>query len=250
MRNVWIIARREYKRYFTSWIAYIVAFVFIIILGIFFWRDLVTAIQYSVYYQSPPPGAEIVTGGLMIFLLIAGMPAITMRTISEEMRSGTMELLLTSPVRDWELVVGKWLGAFLYMLSLLAFTLVLPLMLNFIVQPGIDKGVLISGYLGLILMTATLAAIGVFISSLFSNQVIVFFVTLITFLIIYYVLQPLGGNSSSGLGNQILTNINFIQHYINLYQGTIDLKDIVYYLSVTTLALVFGTVSIEVRRWR
>jgi len=248
MRNVWIIARREYKRFFTSPIAYIVAFFFMIILGYFFYSDLYSAIQYSVYYQSPPPGAEIVTGQIVI-LLIFGIPAITMRSISEEMRMGTMELLLTSPVRDWELIVGKWLGAFLFMLSLLAFTLFLPLILNFLVKPGIDWGILLSGYIGLILMVACLLAIGVFISSLFSNQVVVFFISLFLFLILYIVLRPLGGSTSSGLGNQILTNVNFIQHYMNLYQGTVDLKDIVYYLSITSLALVFGTVSIEVRRW-
>jgi ABC-2 type transport system permease protein len=249
MRNVWIIARREYKRFFTSPVAYIVAFFFMIILGYFFYSDLYQAILYSVYYQSPPPGPEIVTGQWMVILLIFSMPAITMRSISEEMRIGTMELLLTSPVKDWELVVGKWLGAFLFMLSLLAFTLILPLILNFLVDPGIDKGILFTGYMGLILMVASLVAIGVFISSLFSNQVVVFFVSLFFFIILYFVIRPLGGSTGS-IGSDVLTNLNLIQHYINFYQGTIDLKDVVYYLSVTALALVFGSVSIEVRRWR
>jgi gliding motility-associated transport system permease protein len=249
MRNVWIIARREYKRFFSSPVAYIVAFFFMIILGYFFYSDVRQAILYSVYYQAPPPGPEIVTGQWMIILLIFSMPAITMRSISEEMRIGTMELLLTSPVKDWELVVGKWLGAFLFMVSLLAFTLILPLILNFLVDPGIDKGILFTGYLGLILMVASLVAIGVFISSLFSNQVVVFFVSLVFFIILYFVIRPLGGSTGS-FGSQVLTNLNLIQHYINFYQGTIDLKDVVYYLSVTALALVFGTVSIEVRRWR
>jgi ABC-2 type transport system permease protein len=249
MRNVWIIARREYKRFFSSPVAYIVAFFFMIILGYFFYSDVRQAILYSVYYQAPPPGPEIVTGQWMVILLIFSMPAITMRSISEEMRIGTMELLLTSPVKDWELVVGKWLGAFLFMVSLLAFTLILPLILNFLVDPGIDKGILFTGYLGLILMVASLVAIGVFISSLFSNQVVVFFVSLVFFIILYFVIRPLGGSTGS-FGSQVLTNLNLIQHYINFYQGTIDLKDVVYYLSVTALALVFGTVSIEVRRWR
>jgi ABC-2 type transport system permease protein len=249
MRNVWIIARREYKRFFTSPVAYVVAFFFLILLGYFFYSGLVQAIMYSVYYQSPPPGAEIVTGQWMVILLIFSMPAITMRSISEEIRTGTMELLLTSPIKDWELIVGKWLGAFLFMVSLLAVTLILPLILNFLVTPGIDKGVLFTGYVGLILMVASLVAIGILISSLFSNQVVVFFVSLFFFLFLYFVLRPLGSNTG-GVGSQVLTNINFIQHYINFYQGTIDIKDIVYYLSITALALVFGAVSIEVRRWR
>ena len=249
MRNVWIIARREYKRFFISPVAYVVAFFFLILLGYFFYRDLVTAVLYSAYYQSPPPGAEIVTGQWMVILLVFSMPALTMRSISEELRMGTMELLLTSPVKDWELIVGKWLGAFLFMLSLLAYTLVLPIILNFLVKPGIDKGILLTGYLGLILMVASLVAIGIFISSLFNNQVVVFFVSLAVVLVLYFVLRPIGADTSS-TGSQILTNLNFIQHYINFYQGTIDLSDIVYYLSITALALLFGTVSIEVRRWR
>ena len=249
MRNVWIIARREYKRFFISPVAYVVAFFFLILLGYFFYRDLVTAVLYSAYYQSPPPGAEIVTGQWMVILLVFSMPALTMRSISEELRMGTMELLLTSPVKDWELIVGKWLGAFLFMLSLLAYTLVLPIILNFLVKPGIDKGILLTGYLGLILMVASLVAIGIFISSLFNNQVVVFFVSLAVVLVLYFVLRPIGADTSS-TGSQILTNLNFIQHYINFYQGTIDLSDIVYYLSITALALLLGTVSIEVRRWR
>ena len=249
MRNVWTIARREYKLFFISPVAYVVAFFFMILLGYFFYKGLIDAITYSMYYQSYAPGPEIVTGQMTVILLVFAMPAITMRSIAEELRMGTMELMLTAPVRDWELIIGKWLGAFLYMLTLLAITWVFPLILNRLVTPGIDQGVLLSGYIGLVLMVASLVAIGVFISSLFSNQVVVFFVSLAAVLVMWFVLQPLGADTSS-TGNQVLNYMNFIQHYINFYQGTVDLSDIVYYLSVTSLALFLGTVSIEVRRWR
>jgi ABC-2 type transport system permease protein len=249
MRNVWTIARREYKLFFISPVAYVVAFFFMILLGYFFYKGLIDAITYSMYYQSYTPGPEIVTGQMTVILLIFAMPAITMRSIAEELRMGTMELMLTAPVRDWELIIGKWLGAFLYMLTLLAVTWVFPIVLNRLVTPGIDQGVLLSGYVGLVLMVASLVAIGIFISSLFNNQVVVFFVSLAAVLVMWFVLQPLGTNTSS-TGNQVLQYMNFIQHYINFYQGTIDLSDVVYYLSVTSLALFLGTVSIEVRRWR
>jgi gliding motility-associated transport system permease protein len=249
MRNVWIIARREYKLFFISPIAYVVAVVFLFLLGYFFYSGLVESIAYSMYYQSPPPGPEIVTGQMMIILLVFSMPAVTMRSIAEEVRMNTMELMLTAPVRDWELIVGKWLGAFLYMLTLLAVTLIFPLILNFMVNPGIDQGMLLTGYIGLILMVASLLAIGIFISSLFSNQVVVFFVSLVVMLIFWFVLRPLGSNTSS-TGSQILNYLNIIQHYISFYQGSIDLSDIVYYLSLTSLALFLGTASIEMRRWR
>jgi len=250
MRNVWTIARREYKLFFVSPVAYVVAFVFLILLGyISFYSGLVEAIAYSMYYQSPPPGPEIVTGQWMVILLVFSMPAITMRSIAEELRMNTMELMLTAPVKDWELIVGKWLGAFLYMLTLLAVTLVFPLVVNFMVKPGIDQGVLLTGYIGLALMVASLVAIGIFISSLFNNQVVVFFVTFVAMLLLWFVVRPLGSDTG-GTGNQILTYLNLINHYINFYQGTINLSDIVYYLSLTSLALFLGTVSIEVRRWR
>ncbi len=249
MRNVWTIARREYKLFFISPIAYVVAVLFIFILGYSFYSGLLESIAYSVYYQAPPPGPEIVTGQMMVILLVFSMPAITMRSIAEEVRMNTMELMLTAPVKDWELIVGKWLGAFLYMLTLLAVTLIFPFILNFMVKPGIDQGILFTGYVGLTLMVASLLAIGIFISSLFNNQVVVFFISLAAMLILWLVIRPLGSDTG-GSGNQILTYINLINHYINFYQGTIDLSDVIYYLSLTSLALFLGTVSIEVRRWR
>src|SRR5512136_3022946 len=154
MRNVWIIARREYKYYFTSPVAYAVVFFFMLLLGIFFYLNLGGAIQQTAY-QAYAPDVQIVIGP-MVTLLLFVMPAVTMRSISEEMRMGTMELLLTAPVRDWELVVGKWLGAFLFMLSLLAITWVFPIAMNFMVNPGIDQGMLLASYVGLILMVASL----------------------------------------------------------------------------------------------
>lgn len=246
MRNVWIIARREYKLFFISPVAYVVAFFFMILLGWFFYSALRDAIIQSTY-QAYAPTVQIIISPLVTLLLFV-MPAITMRSIAEEMRMGTMELLLTAPVKDWELVVGKWLGAFLFMLTLLAITWVFPIVLNFLVKPGIDQGILISGYLGLVLMVASLVAIGVFISSLFNSQVVVFLVSL-AIVLVFWLVRP-ASSSTGGLGNQILSYLNFIDHYLNFYQGTIDLSDIVYYLSLTSLGLFLGTVSVEIRRWR
>jgi ABC-2 type transport system permease protein len=217
-----------------------------ILLGWFFYSALRDAIIQATY-QSYAPTVQVVISPLVTLLLFV-MPAITMRSIAEEMRMGTMELLLTAPVKDWELVVGKWLGAFLFMLTLLAITWVFPIVLNFLVKPGIDQGILISGYLGLILMVASLVAVGVFISSLFNNQLVVFVISL-AIVLVFWLVRP-ASSTTGGLGNQILTYLNFIDHYLNFYQGTIDLSDVVYYLSLTSLALFLGTVSVEIRRWR
>ncbi len=246
MRNVWIIARREYKIFFSSPVAYVVAFFFLILIGWFFYQGLYESVLNSMYGGSAPT-VQIVISPLVTLLLFV-MPAITMRSIAEELRLGTMELMLTAPVKDWELVLGKWLGAFLFMLSLLAVTWIFPIVLNFMVTPGIDQGLLISGYLGLVLMVAALVAVGVFISSLFNNQLVVFLVSL-ALVLIFWLVRP-ATSTTGGLGSQIITYLNFIDHYLNFFQGTIDLSDIVYYLSMTSLALFLGTVSVEMRRWR
>ena len=249
MRNVWTIASREYKQFFTSPVAYAVAFLFLIVLGWFFFSGMLNAI-INAAYQSYAPTAQIVIGP-MVTLFLFFLPAVTMGVLAQEQRMGTMELLLTAPVKDWELVVGKWLGSFLFVLSLLAVTWVFPIALNFMVEPGIDQGLLLAGYLGLMLMVASMLAIGVAISALFSNQLVAFAVNLGVMLAIWLVqvFSPTGA-TTGGLGNTILGYINFIDHYISFYQGAINLTDVVYYLSMTALARFLGSMFVESRRWR
>jgi ABC-2 type transport system permease protein len=248
MRNIWTIAKREYKMFFISPVAYAVAFLFIVVMGWFFFSGMMEVIVNSAY-QSYAPTVQLVISP-MITLFLFSIPAITMGTIAQEHRMGTLELLLTLPVKDAELVVGKWVGSFLFLLTLLAMTLVFPIALNFMVDPGIDLGLLVSGYLGLILFVGTLLAIGVAISAIFNNQIVVFLVNLAVILLIWLVrsVSPMG--TAGGLGADILQNINFIDHYIDFYRGTISLSDIAYYLSLTGLALLLGTVFVESRRWR
>lgn len=248
MRNIWTIARREYKQFFISPVAYAVAFLFLIIMGWFFFSGMMEAIVNAMY-QPYAPSVQMVIGP-MVTLLLFTMPVITMGSLAKEQSSGTLELLLTSPVRDAEVVVGKWLGNFLFILTLLGMTLVYPIALNFMVEPGIDQGLMITGYLGLVLMISSLLAIGVAISSLFSNQIAVFAVNLAIILFIWLVRSISTSGVSSGIGSQIVQNLNFIDHYINFYRGTISLSDLAYYLSLTALALLLGTVFVESRRWR
>ncbi len=140
--------------------------------------------------QGYVPGAEIIMAPLAtLFVLIT--PAITTRLLAEERRLGTIELLLTAPVKDWELVVGKWLGGFFLLVTIIAITLIYPLLLNQLVDPGIDQGPLLSGYLGLILLAASMVAVGVFVSSLFSNQIAAFVTTLGALIFLWWVLSPI-----------------------------------------------------------
>jgi len=247
MRNIWTIAKREYKLYFSSPAAYVIAFVVLLVLGILFYANLEVATQQSGYV----PGVQITLGPLATLLMLA-TPAITMRLLAEEQRMGTIELLLTAPVRDWELVVGKWLGAFLLLLTLILITLIFPMLLNQLVDPGIDQGPLISGYLGIILMAAALVGIGVAISSMFSNQVAALVTTLGVMVLLWWIIGPVAqALGSMSLSSTIMTYLDFGNHYFSTFlNGVIDLRDITYYLSITALALFLGTMSVETRRWR
>lgn len=244
MRNIWTIAQRELKLYFATPVAYMVAFMVLLILGVLFYATLAAAA-----FNQFAPGVDTVLGPL-VTLLLFGVPAITMRLLAEEQRMGTIELLLTAPVRDFELVVGKWLGGFLFILALIAVTWIYPIVLNELVDPGIDQGPLLSGYLGVVLISAALVAIGVAISSLFSNQIAAFFATLGVFLVLWLISLPSQSFGAAGDGG-LLRYLDFSEHfYRTLFRGVIDLSDVVYYLSVTTLALFLGSMAVETRRWR
>lgn len=247
MHNIWTIAKREYSLYFASPVAYIVAFIILLIIGLFFYFiDLTRAAT-----QGFPPTVQNIVG-ITGFMLAFLTPAITTRLLAEERRLGTIELMLTAPVRDWELVVGKWLGAFLLLLTIAAITLIYPAILNQFVEPGIDQGPLLSGYLGLMLLLGATAAIGVFVSSLFSNQIAAFIATMGAFIFLWWIIgivaQVTGPLSA---GNELLAYLDYSAHfYDNFVRGVIDLMDVVYFLSVTALGLFLATISVEIGRWR
>ena len=138
------------------------------------------------------------------------------------------------------------------MLTPTLISIIYPLLLNQLVSPGIDQGPVISGYLGVVLLTASLVALGVAISSLFANQIAAFAVTIGFFIFIWWVLGPISQvTGPSGAGSTVITYLDFQQHFFNnLIYGVIDLQDVAYFLSVTALGLFFGTVSVESRRWR
>jgi ABC-2 type transport system permease protein len=243
MHNIWTIAKREYSQYFISPVAYIIAFIILLILGIIFYANILAGLA-----QQFAPDITIVLGP-MVTLLLFTTPAVTMRTLADEQRMGTMELLLTAPIKDWELVVGKWLGAFLFYLSLILVTWVFPLILNRLISPGIDQGLLLAGYLGIVLMVAAMIAVGVAMSSLFTNQIAAFFATIGVLLVMWMIAYPI--QQATGTGADILRYLDLSSHFYNtFYVGVVELKDVVYYLSLTALGLFLGTMSIEVRRWR
>jgi len=243
MRNIWVIAQKEFKQYFISPIAYAVAFAILLILGIIFYGSLV----FSLNTQNVPDVRTIL--GPLVTILLFSMPALTMRTLADEQKTGTLEILLTAPVRDWEVVVGKWLGGVFFLLSLLLVTWFFPLVLNQMIEPGIDQGLMSAGYLGLFLLASAFLAIGVMTSSFFSNQIAAFFAALGILLVLWVIGYPAQA-MGDGAG-EILRYFDMAEHfYPTFYQGIINLKDVVFYLSVIAVALFLGSVSVETRRWR
>jgi ABC-2 type transport system permease protein len=247
MRNIWTIAKRDFINYFSSPVAYTLAFLVLTIIGIIFVLNLLS-ISNNPYGITDAPDSRIVTGPLA-FMLMLGIPALTMRLIADEVRMGTMELLMTAPLRDYELVIGKWFGAFLFILVLIGVSLIFPIMLNQLVKPGIDQLQLISGYLGVILAAAALIGLGVGISALFENQIAAFFTTLVLFVFLWWLIGapasilPTGGDVFAYLdmSSQVYNNFN---------AGLIKLSSIVYFLSLASLGLFIGSTAVEVRRWR
>ena len=249
MRNIWIIAKRELDHYFISPIAYVVAFMILLTIGIIFAINIYFYIQNALQSFGQVPDISPITGAFG-FLLVLSIPAITMRLISDEARMGTLELLLTAPIRDFELVVGKWLGGFLFILTVLVVTLVYPLILNSLVSPGIDQQLVMSSYLGVVLVAASFLALGVGISAVFTNQVAAFFVTLSTFIFLWWLIgfpaQVLQGTAS-----EIFRYLDMKSHFYDaLNVGSIKLADLVYFFSLIALGLFIGTTAVETRRWR
>jgi ABC-2 type transport system permease protein len=195
--------------------------------------------------------------------MVLTIPAITMRLIADEARMGTLELLLTAPVRDFELIAGKWLGALLFILSILAVTLIYPIILNGIVigsvtvlpplvTPGIDRWLLLSNYAGVILAAGAFLALGVGISAIFTNQIAAFFATLVTFVILWWLFGfPATLMQQGTTGQQLFQYLDMKTHFYNAFgAGDLAISDFLYFVSLTALGLFMGTTAVEVRRWR
>lgn len=237
------IAGRELKRYFVSPMAYAVAAVLYLALGILFYRVLSVGM---VTRQILPDGRMLLQTLTLLLLFIT--PAISMRLLAEEKGSGTIELLQTAPIREAEIIIGKWLGAWFYTIGLLSVTLVYPILLHRITYPGIDFGQLAAAYLGLFLMVGAMLAIGVCVSALYRHQLAAF----ITHLGILQVLWVSGELvRQPGITADVLQYLNFVNHfYDNFFQGVVTLSDVTYFVSLIILALVLGTQILAWERWR
>jgi len=237
MTNVWTITWRELKTYFVSPLAYILSFVWLFLAGIFFWLS-VSNRDASMRGVFPTL--------LFLFWLLA--PLLTMRLLAEEQRMGTLELLLTAPLHDWQVVIGKFLGNLIWYAALV----ILP-MLSYVVilvrYGSPDYGPLVTGYLGMLFMGAACFSIGLFTSSLTQNQVIsavLSFAILILLWISDFVSNFAGPGMISDIGNYL----SITRHYNDFFNGVINSTDIIYTLCVVAISLFLATQTLQSRRWR
>lgn len=256
MRNVLTICQRELKSYFASPIAYGVMAFFAFLAGIFFFAIVQGFVRYSMQAQmmgrgTPPLDVnEIVIRQFLLNIAVINiflLPMLTMRLFAEEKRSGTIELLATSPVRDSEIILGKWLSAMaLYALLLVISLLDISLLFAF-GKP--DLRPVLVGYLGLLLQGGALLAIGTFISSLTRNQIIAGVGTFAVALVLW-IIEWLT-TSETGVIAKVIGYLSIVQHFEPSFsKGVLDTKDIVFYLSLIVLGLFLTSRSLESLRWR
>jgi ABC-2 type transport system permease protein len=254
MSNVVAIAHKELKSYFASPIAYIVVGVFALVYGYFYAVMLQYFVRASmqmgqmggqqamnINQDMLRPVIQNVTV-VMLFLL----PAITMRTYSEEKRSGTIELLLTSPLTDFQIIMGKFLGAMALYSVMLAVTL--PHILILFLYSNPEWRPIVTSYLGLLLMGGCFISVGLFISSLTRNQVVAAAITFTTFLMLWVINWI--GSFSSGWVSDLTSYLSIIEHLDDFTKGVVDTSHLVYYLSFITFGLFLTAKSVDTERWR
>jgi ABC-2 type transport system permease protein len=254
MKNVLLISKKEFKSYFASPIAYLLMAFFGLIFGFGLYtatRDVVRmGFQAQMMGQMQPTNLnEMIIRPLLGFASTISLflvPMITMRLIAEEKKTGTIELLLTSPVRDVEIIVGKWVGAMLLYLCILGMSVINIAMLFAWGKPDLQP--VLVAYLGLILQGGCLLAIGEFISTLTKNQIIAggvtFFVCLLLWLLSWFTAFD------STAASSVINYLSIVTHFDNFAKGLLDSKDVVFYLSMIFFGLFITSRSMESLRWR
>lgn len=257
MRNILAIAAKDIRSQFVSPVAYVVLTGFLLLGGWFFF-NLLARFNFllNMYLSFRNPEAmerlnlnEFVIAPLLhnlSVILVILVPVITMRTFAEEKRSGTYELLMTSPLTVTEIVLGKFLGAFTFVFIMLLLTGIYPLILVAYGNP--EPGVILSGYLGLLLLATAFVAVGLLTSSFTENQIIAAVSCMVTLLLLYVISWP-ADTAGEAMG-ALLKYVSLTEHFGEMVKGVIDTRDLMYFGSVIVLALFLTQRSVESLRWR
>ncbi len=257
MRNALTIAGRELRSYFVSPVAYVVLTGFLLLGGWFFF-NLLARFNFllTIYSSMRNPEAQMrlnlnefviapLLHNLSVVLVIL-VPVITMRSFAEEKRSGTYELLMTSPLSIIEIVAGKVLGAFAFLLVMIGLTGIYPLILFVYGNPEI--GIIVAGYLGLLLLATAFVTVGLLTSSFTENQIIAAVSCLVLLLLLYVISWP--ADTAGATMGAVLKYLSLTEHFGEMVKGVIDTKDVVYFLTVILLSLFLTQRSVESVRWR
>lgn len=240
MSHVVTIAARELRSFFRLPVGWVVIALFLFLTGVIF--GLLTL-------QPGEPASLRYFFGVSGWLLLPVAPAISMRLISEEFRSGTIEPLMTAPVSDLSIVLGKYLGAVAFLLALLAPTLIYVAILAAVADPRPDPGPILAGYLSLALLGLLYLAVGTLASALTSNQTLAFISTLLFLLILLLVSSGIADSAVPGW-NRVLGAISINRRVLDFAKGVIDTSHVVFFLSWTAWFLVLAAMAVESKRWR
>ena len=238
MRAIWIIGKRELDSFFDSLIAYILLLLFLGFSGFFTWMygngDIFLVGQTTLrgFFQ-------VAYWSLFFFI-----PALTMRLLAEEKKTGTIELLLTKAVTDRQVVIGKFLGALSLVVIALLFTL--PYVITLANIGNLDHGEIISGYLALTLMSGAYVSIGLFASSITNNQIVAFLLSLFIGLFFHLIFEILAANFQGVIGT-ILNNLSVSAHYDSISRGVVDTRDLIYFASIIIIGLLLSELSLTKR---
>jgi ABC-2 type transport system permease protein len=237
MSAIWVIAKRELQSFFDSLIAYIMLILFLGFSGFFTW--LFGSDVFFVGQASLESFFNIAFWSLFFFI-----PALTMRLLAEENKTGTIELLLTKAVTDREVVIGKFLSTLLLVGIALAFTL--PYVITVAYIGNLDYGQVICGYIGLLLMSSAYISIGLYTSSLTHNQIVAFLLALFIGLFFHIIFGVLA-NNFTGFASQLLNTLSLSEHFESIIRGVVDTRDLIYFASIILIGLILSELSLTKR---
>jgi ABC-2 type transport system permease protein len=237
MQNIMSIFKREFKAFFLSPIAYIFITVYLIATAFLFFQG------FFIMDQADMRGYF----GILPWVFLFFVPAITMRSWAEEKKMKTLELLLTWPVKDFEVVVGKFLASFSLLVIVLLLSLTIPISIAIIGHP--DAGQIIGQYIGSMLMGAAYVAIGLWVSSLTENQIVAFILGVVLTFVLFIIGHPFMTMVLPSAVVPLFTYIGLNSHFESIGRGVIDSRDIIYYLSVIGFFLFLNVCSISSRKW-
>ena len=243
MRNLFTLCKKEIAAFFNSLIAYIVMTVFLTGIGLFFW-----VLGDHILLSGNAELSTLFDLGPWMFLFL--VPAITMRSFSEEYKTGTIEFLRTKPITDWEIVLGKYLAAVLLVFFSLLPTLVYYSTVYYLGNPvgNIDSGAVWGAYLGLFGIGAVFAAIGIFSSTITDNQIVAFITGVFLCFFLYFSFDFLAELEIFGEFTDTIVSIGILEHYRSISRGVIDSRDVIYYMSVIFIALFAGKTVFSTKR--